>query len=68
MFEEIVPSLTMVPLDYDTAIIAGELRGRYKLSLGDSIVAATVLSKNSILVTRNVRDFKKVPSLTIESL
>jgi toxin FitB len=67
-FETLLPYFTIVPLWYETALLAAKLRAFPKLSLGDSIIAATALSTNSTLVTRNVRDFKKVPSLEIESL
>ena len=67
-FDAVVPFLRVVPLDYIIALTAGELRSHYKLKLGDSVVAATALSKNSVLVTRNIRDFKNVPSLEVQSL
>jgi len=67
-FEILLPYFTVVPLVYETALLAAKLRAFPKLSLGDSIIAATALSTNSTLVTRNLRDFKKIPSLEIESL
>jgi len=42
---------------FDEAI---EIRRRYKLKLGDSIIAATAIIHNLDLYTRNVKDFKRV--------
>lgn len=67
-FDELFPYFTLAPLDYKTALIAARFRSGKTLKLADSIIAATALVTNSILVTRNVSDFKKVPSLEIQSL
>ncbi|MDR2233010.1 MAG: type II toxin-antitoxin system VapC family toxin [Tannerella sp.] len=36
-----------------------------KMKLGDAIIAATALVDNLILITRNVDDFKFIPSLAV---
>jgi len=36
-----------------------------KMKLGDAIIAATAIVDNLVLVTRNVDDFKMIPSLTV---
>jgi tRNA(fMet)-specific endonuclease VapC len=44
-----------------------ELRNqKVKIGRMDLRIAATVLEHRSVLVTRNVRDFKQVPRLQIE--
>ena len=51
------------------AIIAEQsgLIGRmYNLKLADSIIAATALFTGSTLLTRNTRDFKRVPTLAVK--
>jgi tRNA(fMet)-specific endonuclease VapC len=39
---------------------------KFKLEKQDLRIAAIVLEQDAVLVTRNVRDFKKVPGLVIE--
>jgi len=36
-----------------------------KMKLGDAIIAATAITGNLALITRNVDDFKFIPSLTV---
>ncbi len=55
-------------LDLPLAQMAGRLRKDYRMSLGDSVVAATALSFRATLVTRNVKDFKKVRGLKLLSI
>ncbi|MDX2129016.1 MAG: type II toxin-antitoxin system VapC family toxin [Chloroherpetonaceae bacterium] len=40
-------------------------RKNYNLKLGDSIIAATALELNLNLLTRDIKDFRKVPELSI---
>lgn len=44
---------------------AVSLRQTRKMSLGDSLVAATALINDLTLVTRNVEDFKWIPNLKL---
>jgi predicted nucleic acid-binding protein len=37
-----------VPVDSQIAEISAELRQKYKLSMGDSMIAATALSQNAV--------------------
>lgn len=56
-------------LTYDqTAMQRYEQLRKRKIKIGrtDLRIAATVLEQNAILVTRNARDFGRVPSLQIE--
>ena len=39
------------------------LRQHKKMSLGDSLIAATALTHNLTLVTANVKDFEWIPTL-----
>ncbi|OGG72982.1 hypothetical protein A3A38_04545 [Candidatus Kaiserbacteria bacterium RIFCSPLOWO2_01_FULL_53_17] len=66
--EEFLETLLMFPLDVPLAKSAGELRRNYNLSIGDAIVAATTIAFDATLLTRNVRDFKKVPGLHLQEV
>jgi tRNA(fMet)-specific endonuclease VapC len=41
-------------------------KSKLKIGTNDLRIAATVLERNAILVTRNVHDFQRVPGLQIE--
>lgn len=54
-------------LDLNPATInkATELRQRRRMSLGDAIVAATAISHDLELWTRNLKDFANLPELRV---
>jgi len=54
-----------IPLSREIARIAAELRRNYRLKFPDAAIAATAIYTNTPLVTRNLRDFKKVPDLKL---
>ncbi len=58
----------LIPVDARIADIAARIRRDHRLTLGDSIIAATAVLTDAVLVTRNIRDFKKVLSLPLVSL
>ena len=66
--EAFIATLVVIPLEMQVARSAGILRRDYNLSIGDSIVASTALTMGSTLLTRNIRDFKKVPNLLLEAV
>ena len=41
------------------------IRREYKIKLPDAIIAATAISENLILITRNVSDFKKIKGIKL---
>jgi predicted nucleic acid-binding protein len=49
----------------DFVELAAELRRKYNLKLADAVVAVTAILTNSKLITRDIRDFKKVKELEI---
>lgn len=61
-------TLNIVPVDSKLAQIAGFLRRNLNIKLADSLVAATALSTGSVLLTRNIKDFKNIPNLQIEKI
>lgn len=42
-----------------------ELKQTKKLTLGDSLIAATALVHNLTLVTKNTKDYKWIPQLSV---
>jgi predicted nucleic acid-binding protein len=63
--EEFIAGATIFQLDESVTRRTIELRRRYKLKLGDAIIAATALEYNLTLITHNVADFKRVDGLSI---
>lgn len=61
-------NFTSVVFDRVIARIAANIRHTTKIRFPDAAIAATALFTKTPLVTRNVRDFKKVPDLQILSL
>ncbi|MDP2630961.1 MAG: type II toxin-antitoxin system VapC family toxin [Candidatus Uhrbacteria bacterium] len=63
---QILTTVTIIPLDSRIARIAGSLRRQYHIKVPDSIIAATTLVTHTMLVTRNVKDFRKVEGIAFE--
>lgn len=63
--EMLVSVLVELPLDDRVAARAIELRRQKKMSLADSIIAATALVNGLPLVTRNDADFAHIDGLEI---
>lgn len=58
-------NFTSIPFDRHIARIAAEVRRETKLKFPDAAIAATALFTNTPLITRNIRDFKKVAGLSL---
>ncbi len=63
--EAIVALSVEIPLDNEVILRAISLRRQKKMSLGDSLIAATALEYGVPLVTRNDSDFKHIAGLAI---
>lgn len=58
----IISLLPVTPNIIETAI---HLRQQQRMTLGDSLIAATALEFDLVLATRNVADFASIPTLTV---
>ncbi len=58
-------NFTSIPFDRTLARIASVIRRQSKIKLPDATLAATALFTHTPLVTRNVRDFKRISHLSI---
>jgi predicted nucleic acid-binding protein len=68
LIENFLQRASHVSLDSQIAHTAAAICKSYSLKLPDGAIAATALFNNSILFTRNVRDFKKVPGLKVQEI
>jgi len=63
--EKLLRTLSIIPFDSHLARLSGLIRRHYRLKLPDSMIAATALFTGSTLVTRNIKDFRKIPNLLV---
>ena len=68
ILSNIIDILQIEKLSEDIVDKAIELRQKHRLKLGDALIAATALVNNDVLVTRNIRDFRKIQDLKILDL
>ncbi len=68
LLELLIKTLSVIPVDSQIARLAAVTRRSSRLPLPDSIIAATALFTGSTLLTRNVRDFRKIPSLSLRAV
>ncbi len=64
-FKQFFNAARIVPIDEDIVDTAIQLRQQRKMSLGDSVIAATALERGLRLVTRNTRNFDWIPALSL---
>jgi hypothetical protein len=64
-FESLFKILNSIPVDDAVIQRAVQLRQIKKISLGDSLIAATALVHEVELVTRNTTDFMGISGLTV---
>jgi predicted nucleic acid-binding protein len=56
---------TAIPLDDLVTQQTITLRRQRRIQLPDAIIASTALAYNLVLVTRNSKDFERIPNLTV---
>lgn len=62
---QFIGNATIVPLTDEIADIAIDLRRKSRIKLPDAVIAATCVSGNFTLITRNEKDFREIPGLEI---
>ena len=70
--EQLLEALDVMPLDGNVDRVYAEIRDALESSgqpIGgnDYLIAAHALAQNCVLVTENVREFRRVPNLAVES-
>lgn len=60
--------MTVVPFDDSICELAAEIRRTYTIKLPDAAIAATAIHKESTLLTRNVKDFREIKELEVQSV
>ena len=66
--EDILQLCRTIHTNANITRIAGAIRRESNVKTIDAIIAATTFFTNSTLITRNIRDFKRIPSLKVEKV
>ena len=66
--ERFLLAVAIIPLDSHIARIAALLRKQYGIKTIDSAIAATSIFTKTTLITRNVKDFNKIPNLFLQAI
>ena len=61
--QKLIDQSDVHPLNDSIADMSIEVRKKYSVKLADAIIAATAIVHQYVLVTRNVKDFEKIPEL-----
>lgn len=57
-----------VAITWPIAELAAHIRKQYGVKIADSLIAATAWHESTTLVTRNLKDFRKVKELSVQAL
>ena len=63
--ETVFQTLSILPLSDEIIDVAISLRQKQKMSLGDSLIAATALSQNIKIATANIKDYSWIDGLEL---
>ena len=66
--DALLNTMTVMDLDSRLARFSGRLRAQHGIKALDSFIAATALMTGTTLVTRNLRDFRRIPNLDVHQL
>jgi tRNA(fMet)-specific endonuclease VapC len=70
---ELLADLTVYPYTKETALLAGKIDGEQQsrgvvIPFGDLLIGATPLSLGYKVLTGNLRDFQRIPGLSVMQL
>jgi len=60
IIREMLDQFTLIPITEDIEELTISSRQRYRIKLPDALIAATAYQTSSILVTHDVKDFKRI--------
>jgi predicted nucleic acid-binding protein len=67
LFEDFFSTIDVLGISEIIANTAIHLKQNNKLTLGDSLIAATAIENNLKLITKNVKDFNKIKNLKLHN-
>lgn len=67
VIDNLLNVMVEIPLDRAVAEEAGRIRRTTRVKLPDAVIAASAIIAKRALVTRNVRDFRKIGRLRVRS-
>jgi hypothetical protein len=65
---ELFEILHTAPLSDEIVALAGDLRRKYKIGFPDALIAATAITLNAELVTRNLKHYEMIEELVIKDI
>lgn len=66
--EGFLATMTLVSVDSPVARLAAQFRRRYRVKLADAVIAATAFLRDAPLVSRNIKDFRRVKEIAVEQI
>ncbi|MDR1223124.1 MAG: type II toxin-antitoxin system VapC family toxin [Tannerella sp.] len=67
LLQDFIDDSTVIELEKSIKLKAIEIRRQHKIKLPDTIIAATALTYNIPLITRNVVDFKDIAGIVLQN-
>ncbi|MBI2120108.1 MAG: PIN domain-containing protein, partial [Parcubacteria group bacterium] len=64
----LMENFVFIPFDRSLTKIAARIRREAKVKFPDAAIAATALFTQTALVTRNVKDFRKINSIFLQEI
>ena len=65
VLQSFISDALVIELERPVKLKTAEIRKQHRIKLPDAIIAATAIVFGLTLITRNIKDFEKIPELTI---